>query len=83
MPDLHAIRTDAERAIAAAGTSAELEELRVRFLGRKAELTQVLRGIGELPPAERGPVGKEANQVKQALEALLGCLLYTSPSPRD
>jgi phenylalanyl-tRNA synthetase alpha chain len=75
MPDAPArfdeLRREAEAAIAAAGSAAELEELRVRYLGRKAELTQALRSIGELPPEERGPVGKEANAVKQALEGLL------------
>src|SRR3954466_7978348 len=71
MADLDSLRSEAEAAIAAAATSAELEELRVRYLGRKAELTQTLRGIGELPPEQRGPVGKQANQVRVALEALL------------
>jgi phenylalanyl-tRNA synthetase alpha chain len=65
------LRREGEAAIAAAGSSAELEELRVRYLGRRSELTQALRSIGELPPEERGPVGKGANQVKQALERLL------------
>src|SRR3954463_4943632 len=65
------LREEAESAIAAAGSAGELEELRVRFLGRKAELTRALRSIGDLPPDERGPVGKEANQVKRALEWLL------------
>ncbi len=51
--------------------TAELEELRVRHLGRKAELTTILRGISELPAEERGPVGKAGNQVRQALEALI------------
>ena len=55
------IRTQAEAAIVAASSSAELEEIRVRFLGRKAELTGILRGIGDLEPAERGPVGKGGN----------------------
>jgi phenylalanyl-tRNA synthetase alpha chain len=76
MPDAGArfddLRREAEAAIAAAGSAAELEELRVRYLGRKAELTQALRSIGELPPEERGPVGKAANAVKQALERELG-----------
>ena len=58
--------------IDAAGSAAELEELRVRYLGRKSELTQALRSIGELPPEQRGPVGKQANEVREALEALLG-----------
>ena len=72
MADLQALREEAESAIASAGSAAELEELRVRYLGRKAELTQTLRGIGELPPEERGPVGKAANEVRVALEAQLG-----------
>jgi phenylalanyl-tRNA synthetase alpha chain len=75
MPDAPArieeLRREAEAAIASAASSAELEELRVRFLGRKAELTGILRSIAELPPEQRGPVGKGANQVKQALEAQL------------
>src|SRR5688500_17485161 len=71
MPDLQQLRADAEAAIAGAGSAAELEELRVLYLGRKSELTGVLRSIGELPPEERGPAGKEANQVRQALEGLL------------
>jgi phenylalanyl-tRNA synthetase alpha chain len=71
MPDLDSLRTEAEAAIAAASSAQELEELRVRYLGRKAELTRTLRSIGELAPEERGPVGKAANQVKQALESQL------------
>ena len=71
MPDLNELRAEGESAIAAAGTTAELEELRVRLLGRKSDLTAALRSIGELPPAERGPVGKQANEVRQALEGLL------------
>jgi phenylalanyl-tRNA synthetase alpha chain len=65
------IREEAAAAIGAAGSSAELEELRVRYLGRKAELTSVLRGIAELPAEERGKVGGAANKARQALEALL------------
>ncbi|MFN8217252.1 MAG: phenylalanine--tRNA ligase subunit alpha [Solirubrobacterales bacterium] len=65
------IRSEAAAAIAAASTSAELEELRVRHLGRKAELTSVLRGIAELPAAERGQVGGAANRARKELEALL------------
>jgi phenylalanyl-tRNA synthetase alpha chain len=65
------IQAEAEAAIAAAPGTAELEELRVRYLGRKSELTAILRGIGELPAEERGPVGGGANQARQALEALL------------
>ncbi len=65
------LRAEAEGAIAGATSSAELEELRVRWLGRKAELPNVLRGIAQLAPQERGPTGKAANQARQALEALI------------
>ena len=65
------IRDEARAAIADAGDAAAVEEARVRFLGRKAELTTILRGIGELPPEQRGPVGKAGNEVRTELEALL------------
>ena len=65
------IRAEAAAAIEAAGGTAELEELRVRYLGRKAELTSILRGIADLPEEERGPVGSGANRARQELEALL------------
>jgi phenylalanyl-tRNA synthetase alpha chain len=65
------LQRDAEAAIAATSDAAALEELRVRFLGRKAELTGILRGIGELPAEERGPVGQAANAARKALEERL------------
>src|SRR6478672_10616208 len=71
MADLDSLRREAEQAIAAARTAAEIEDLRVRYLGRRAELTQTLRSIGELPPDQRGPVGKAANEARVALEELL------------
>src|SRR5919204_2304234 len=66
-----ALREEAEAAVAAARSSAELEELRVRYLGRKAELPNLLRGVRDLPADQRGPVGQAANQARQALEALI------------
>jgi phenylalanyl-tRNA synthetase alpha chain len=65
------IRCEAAAAIGAAASSAALEELRVHFLGRKAELTTILRGIAELPAEERGVVGGAANKARKELEALL------------
>ena len=65
------IRAEATAAIEAAGSTAELEELRVGFLGRKAELTTILRGIAELPQEERGEVGGAANRARGELEGLL------------
>jgi phenylalanyl-tRNA synthetase alpha chain len=75
MPDVSArldeLRSEAEAAVAGAADPEAIEELRVRYLGRKSELTGVLRGIRDLPPEQRGPVGQAANQVRQALESLL------------
>jgi phenylalanyl-tRNA synthetase alpha chain len=64
-----ALRAEAEAAVAAAPSAAELEDVRVRFLGRKAELPNLLRDVGKLPPEERGAVGRAANEARRALEA--------------
>ncbi len=65
------LRTEARTAIEAAPDADALERIRVRFLGRKAELVAILRGIGELPPEQRGPVGKAGNRARAELESLL------------
>jgi phenylalanyl-tRNA synthetase alpha chain len=66
-----AIAAEARGAIARAESSAELEQLRVRFLGRQGTLTQLLRSLGTLPAKERPLVGAAANELKRELEALL------------
>ena len=48
-----------------------LEELRIRFLGKKGELTAVLRGMGSLPPEERPKVGQYANELREEFERML------------
>jgi phenylalanyl-tRNA synthetase alpha chain len=65
------IRSEAQEAISSASSTGELEQLRVRYLGRKAELTGILRGIAELPDEQRGAVGKAGNEAREALESLL------------
>jgi phenylalanyl-tRNA synthetase alpha chain len=70
-PDLKAIYTEGMGAIAAAADLASLEAVRVRFLGRKADLTLLLRSIPELPAAERPEVGKVGNVIRKELEAVL------------
>jgi len=49
-----------------------LREMEIKYLGRKGELTKILRTVGELPETERGPAGNLANQVKQVLASELG-----------
>ena len=70
--ELKKIERDGEKAVAKAGSAAELEALRVELVGRKGgRLTAVLRRLGELSADERPAVGAEANRVKDALSALL------------
>jgi phenylalanyl-tRNA synthetase alpha chain len=63
------LRTQAERAIAGAGDTHVLEQQRIRYLGRKADLPNLLRTVAQLPPEERAAIGKAANEARQALEA--------------
>jgi phenylalanyl-tRNA synthetase alpha chain len=65
------IRAEGESLIQAAPSTRELEELRIRYLGRKAELPNLLRQVAQLPPEERAATGKAANEARQALEALI------------
>ncbi|MEA2139960.1 MAG: phenylalanyl-tRNA synthetase alpha chain [Solirubrobacteraceae bacterium] len=65
------LRAEAEAAIASAESSESLEQLRVHYLGRRAELPQILRGVAELDPSQRAQVGKAANEARQALESAL------------
>ncbi|MHB9131862.1 MAG: phenylalanine--tRNA ligase subunit alpha [Armatimonadota bacterium] len=60
---------DALERLQAAGTRDELEEVRVEYLGRKGQLTGVLRGMGQLSAEERPVVGQRANEVRMRLEA--------------
>jgi phenylalanyl-tRNA synthetase alpha chain len=71
------LRAEAEQAVASASASDALEELRVRFLGRRAELPNLLRGVAELPPEQRGAVGRAANEARQAVTALIAARAET------
>jgi phenylalanyl-tRNA synthetase alpha chain len=59
---------EAQAAIDAATGTHALEEVRIRFLGRKAELPNILRGVAELQPEQRGAVGKAANEARRGLD---------------
>ncbi|MGI9185026.1 MAG: phenylalanine--tRNA ligase subunit alpha [Solirubrobacteraceae bacterium] len=65
------IETEGQTAIAAASTTQALEEVRIRLLGRKAQLPNLLRGVASLPPEQRAGTGQAANQARQALEAAI------------
>jgi phenylalanyl-tRNA synthetase alpha chain len=62
------IEQEARQAIAAARDTHALEEARIRYLGRKAELPNLLRSVAQLEPQERAATGQAANQARRALE---------------
>ena len=62
---------DAETAIAVAGTLGELDDVRVRFLGRRGRITAESRAVGTLAPGLRPEAGKRLNDVRQAIRAAL------------
>ncbi|MBQ3090186.1 MAG: phenylalanine--tRNA ligase subunit alpha [Oscillospiraceae bacterium] len=61
------IRVEALAAIQSTDTAASLDAVRVKYLGKKGELTAVLKQTGKLPPEERPVVGQLANEVRSAL----------------
>ncbi len=65
---LNNIRIQAENELSAAETIQDMENIRVKFLGKKGELTSVLRGMGALSAEERPIIGQVANEVREALE---------------
>ena len=68
---LEQIRIQAIAALNEADSPAALEELRVRLLGKKGELTAVLKQMGQLSPEERPIMGQIANAVRSEIEATL------------
>jgi phenylalanyl-tRNA synthetase alpha chain len=70
-PELAALREKALDVIAAAGADTAIEEARVRFLGRKSRLTEILRSIATLSPELRPVVGKLGNLVRVELEQVV------------
>ena len=49
----------------------QLQDLKVKYLGKKGELTAVLRGMGGLSPEERPVIGGLVNEAKESLEKLI------------
>ncbi|MDO9092687.1 MAG: phenylalanine--tRNA ligase subunit alpha [Rubrivivax sp.] len=71
MNDLDSLLAAAESDFAAAQQGAELENAKARYLGRTGHLTELLKGLGALPPEEKKTRGAEINQAKAGIEALL------------
>ncbi|GHB09734.1 phenylalanine--tRNA ligase subunit alpha [Salinicola rhizosphaerae] len=67
MDHLPALVNEARAAIAAAEDAQTLDQVRVRFLGKKGEITALLKGLGQLAPEERPAAGERINEAKQVL----------------
>ena len=68
---LRELEQEATQAIAAAQTRERLEALRVRYLGKKGQVSQLLRSMGQLEADERPRIGALANEVKSTLQKRL------------
>ena len=68
MSDLEDILSTALSAIATAGDSSALEDVRLKYLGKKGELTGLLKGLGKLSSEERPTAGAEINSAKDVLQ---------------
>ena len=76
MPEVQNLSVDAVReafnsALGAALTLQELDDIRVRFTGKKGELTVLLRSLGKLPQEERKNAGQAVNALRDEIEARL------------
>ncbi|MFP4119512.1 phenylalanine--tRNA ligase subunit alpha [Coleofasciculus sp.] len=65
------LKQEATPAIAKTDTLDQLEQLRVNYLGKKGQLSQILRGMGKLSPEDKPRIGALANEVKEALQQSL------------
>jgi len=72
MENLEPLAAQARSAISAAQDVATLEQLRVDYLGKKGQITALLKGLGKLTPQERPQAGAQINVVKQELQSLIG-----------
>ena len=69
--DLEALLAEAEAALAQAADAVAVEAARVKYLGRKGRLPELMSGLGAVPAAEKPEIGKVANQVKNGIAAAL------------
>jgi phenylalanyl-tRNA synthetase alpha chain len=71
MSDLNELVSQAEAAVAAATEVKTLDDVRVSYLGKKGELTALLKGLGKLSAEERPAAGAKINEAKQAVQAAI------------
>ena len=83
MSDIDKLRQEFERELAASATDAALRVVRDRYLARKGGLvSNLLKGLGQVPPEERPRVGQQVNQLKADIEAALDARLAAAAAAR-
>ncbi len=84
LEELEKIEKETEALLLNAKTEKEVSEIRVKSLGKKGNVTQLLKRLGSLPEADRREIGKKANQIKAELEARIdGALLQIQERERE
>ncbi len=68
MENIQTLLAAGEEAVMQATSTQELDDVRVQYLGKKGELTALLKGLGKLSPEERPQAGAKINEAKQALQ---------------
>jgi len=71
MSNLEEILAEAKNAVSVADNASGLDDVRVQYLGKKGELTGLLKGLGKLPAEDRPAAGAEINKAKESLQALI------------
>jgi phenylalanyl-tRNA synthetase alpha chain len=67
--ELERLQKEVVISLSQASTEKEIAEIRVKYLGKKGSITQVLKSLGTLPESERRELGQRANQLKESAEA--------------
>src|SRR5690606_36632637 len=68
---LLALKEEALRELSAVQDQQQLNDLRIKYLGKKGPLTEILRGMGSISAEERPVIGQVANDVRGAIESLI------------
>ena len=79
--DLDRLLEEATALLSQAGSVQQIEQWRVKFLGRKSRISETLKGLSQLPPEQRAQRGKRANDVKVTLESELSARQQALSAP--
>lgn len=75
LESIESIKASARSEASNVSTLQEAKEVKVRYLGKKGKVTELLKGLGQVSKEDRPLVGKKVNELKQELESLFDTLL--------